>query len=1244
VSGDPCLKFLGVPETSAPTDLLGLPLGEINVATVEAALLDRIDIVFSHADARADEARHVRQVLRDAAWAVLAGLRETRAPPRRPRDVQAPVVTLTEFDRHVLAVLIGCGGWNTESRMRLVSLAADYAVSVQGLLRVMTGLSAYARSGGPRLDVAAITEGLDGPVQPAAGAAADQASAKQWIDRLTPELRDKTPRSTLKLAVLFGLLTIFCGTIVYRVLFVTVPAPPPQVDVSPRPRVEAPPGAATPQPPAPIRQRPASFSETPTFQGQALTAEAAAAADNCPQLVGEIELIGRKIAIADEPSEAVYRGWDVSLETAATGWVLVDQRLLEHISEAILEGLYAASDSPSVTDRLLLSLTPPSRRLDEAVDVWRGAWITATLATVASSRGLPPAVVQRARIQLDLAIGGPLQPGGDPFRAGAGAWLDQIAATLVDAMEFNPQTYDLWEFWIAAQRRLGRGERFDEALMNAIELILLTSTDLARAGPSVNVLGRLVSLADFRSSPVVRDRFLSMFGEDSGIDSRDLWVISSLLTNGAATAWFGADLVLAEDADWMLRRRIADRIGDRWPPEATAGREHVARVRGIPVDPELAARWLTVFEQIEALAPSTNDEDRVAALLTASRLNEIAVRLSVGDADEATRQLDLLERGAPPAPLPKSAGPSTGFRPRPPRGPAPVGAPGSPGAGAGRDGVWAVAYEDAGRRGDERLNLLASLRDAPGDDLGPVDAEVFVRAVYRAMPAEVRTLAREILTDRLSGGPTVAMELLDQFPGTPRTQATSDLIRRVTGWRLPTARSESWPVDARLALVRHVIALVSPANTVDELMEAVRDSYDSRRSCLDSNWMPSQRAAPAAAELAEAWRQRALAVTTRVRYRVPGDEAEIQRRHATRLRLADGPLQMFVASQLALLDQMAYMAVADQAGLRDPAIGVLIDSARRRSRMSHVLAQAVEAERAMNRLWRLQIAVTEPGGQSRRGRGGLSAPVIVHRLAKHRGRQAAPATITRAVLLVLVCGLAVPGDGAAEPGPWTDRVETLDPADPMAYFELAEEIADASAGGPRRDLARHLFALSGVLDPQRLGRSACLALADLEADQHSRRRLLALAALLDERAGGGIGGPAGETRYYDRASVLAVTNALSFYRTGNGAKAVTALRTPSAKKILDAHDTIFRGGAERFIEECRLYRGSRRPVLAEADRILQLKFEAALLAGDDRSWSGELLLNGGRPLIEVDPDRLESSFGVDAGQACYRGGRWQGCE
>ena len=228
--------------------------------------------------------------------------------------------------------------------------------------------------------------------------------------------------------------------------------------------------------------------------------------------------------------------------------------------------------------------------------------------------------------------------------------------------------------------------------------------------------------------------------------------------------------------------------------------------------------------------------------------------------------------------------------------------------------------------------------------------------------------------------------------------------------------------------------------------------------------------------------------------------------------------------------------------------------------------------------------------------------------------------------------------------PWAGRLESLNPDDPMAYFELAEEIADASTDDSQQALARRLFALSGVLDPPRLGRSACLALADLEADEHAKRRLLALAALLDERAGGLAQGPAGRIGYSRRAEALAVSEALSFYRKGHGARALASLETPGAVEILDAYQAVFRGGAERFIEECRLYRNSRKPIISEQDLIEMLRVEAALLSGDERSWSGELLLTGGRPLIEVDPDRLDASFGINAAQACYLDGEWGRCD
>lgn len=244
--------------------------------------------------------------------------------------------------------------------------------------------------------------------------------------------------------------------------------------------------------------------------------------------------------------------------------------------------------------------------------------------------------------------------------------------------------------------------------------------------------------------------------------------------------------------------------------------------------------------------------------------------------------------------------------------------------------------------------------------------------------------------------------------------------------------------------------------------------------------------------------------------------------------------------------------------------------------------------------------------------------------------------------MLLAVGLAgVIGMRAGRPdaSDWRDRLEALRPDQPLAYFELAEEIADVASDREELALARRLFGLAGVLDPHRLGRSASLALAELETTAHARQRLLALAMLLDNRGGVGLG-PIGADAEVDPAAALGLSEAFSYYRQGNGPRALKVLEDSGAMPVLEAHDRFVRGGIKRFIEDCKNYRGQLRPMLGELDIDRMLQLERSLLSGADRDWASELQLTDGAPLAEVDPDRLDTSLGVDATKPIYRDGHW----
>lgn len=240
---------------------------------------------------------------------------------------------------------------------------------------------------------------------------------------------------------------------------------------------------------------------------------------------------------------------------------------------------------------------------------------------------------------------------------------------------------------------------------------------------------------------------------------------------------------------------------------------------------------------------------------------------------------------------------------------------------------------------------------------------------------------------------------------------------------------------------------------------------------------------------------------------------------------------------------------------------------------------------------------------------------------------------------------AAPAPSAATD--WSTRLTALTPARPIDYLTLGEEVADAATTAEERELARHLFGLAGALAPTELGRSSALAQASLTQDPRQRRTLHGLASLLNASDDAGGVSEVGRVRPAPQHAV-ALSEAFSQLRRGQGPRALSVLKTAEVAALLEEYGTRLPGGAERFREDCKTYKGGLRPSYPESQRLNMLEIEKALLGSavlaSERpatSWSSALVETGGSPLLEVDTAKLDVAFGVDPSRPLWRKGQWE---
>ena len=953
--------ILGLPPESEAHELLGLAEVPTDRREVNRRLDARLAQIEAHSDADSDEAKRARRIVRNAARRLHEQLTRARTPDPTRRTPQR--FALTELDRSVLGVLVGSGGWNASSRARLVALAHHHGVGPYGLLRVICGLNDHARRHGPRITISDIT----GRTETAATIRqreAEDVRAEELINRYAPEFREGTVWATIKLSVLFGLLTLLvAGAIIVplwhhqRTILTTRTAPPGAI--SPDPMVDRErdhPSTEGERPRQPALERWPTL--TPPIRAprwEELDRKGA-------ELRDEFSVLTGRMLASIEPDDEVFGRWAVAVDRFGRIWPGLEERDSGRLEEDFLQPLYASAGRPDRHDPLLDALGPVSREPAAASELFSGSWRVGMLFELTQDHRLPQGTRQRALELLNHSFARRID---QEFlwrdrEAAIGDWLDRVLSSMVRDVETSrpDDLAGLWGAWIETLGRVRFGESRQRRLLDAVESLLSEVSDPREPAGRPALVAHLLRELDFENSAIVRQR-VGEWIRPGRLSSRQLWVLTSLLALDRATPWLNEQMIIMPEADDRLRGRAAQDLEALWPPR-TVSADDPRQGHRIAVDVESGQRWRDLEEAL--LEPRREISDPLSALRQLTRrvwLNEAALHLAVGDHDQAREVMNGIEdldgrsregnRHALTNPY--GRGGSGSIRPGQPAGP---------------DGVWAEAYMSAGRSVDARLQEIQQLERRGGGDLGPRDAAVLVREAYRGSPREISDHAQRLVESRFASGPTVILELINELPDAPRHRRTITFIERITNTTIADRGDDREEAEARarLALIERRLKLQQRGpDPRDAHAELIRGSFERQLLAIQ----PEERSVSTepVRETAQRLRQGWWSVVSEAAVSSADREGSlaaldsIQQEHALRRRLARGSLQKTLAERIGVLDLLGELITIEQppreAIVRRLLERTLVD----RREATDVLGQLLITEAALSRLWRMRLDLPE---------------------------------------------------------------------------------------------------------------------------------------------------------------------------------------------------------------------------------------------------------------------------------------------
>lgn len=842
--------LLGVPETNDHRRILGVQKNRHDVIAIDTALRRRIAQLYSHPNGRTKEAADVKEYLEGIANSLKASA--IKEPISRHQEPE-----LTPLDQTILAVLISQGGWNRQSRARLVAVAASYEITVGGLMRILEALGESARSGeGPlsKKRRSSTRPSRDWTVVPKSTPSLVDDFISKTAKKFAPEFDSSSPVMTVKIAVLFGLLTILAFVLSLRVLL-------------------------APDSPIPVSEKIESDRNSNLIDNHESEIQQALIKpyDQYPQLIFEetdenmfqygdqlISDVNTLQALCDEIELALLRGdlpkqeWIETIDSfivlASNGWFHASPQTQTAIIDELISIFIESERDNVLIEKFTTLLKPNDLVLDDPKSVHRFVLKVELIAGIRCSQRLTP----RLRAIL-TEIQESTVTTCDMEKARTKA-LNILAKQLVTLTELEPRTTMLWQAWTGLVDSVTNNAKRFSTYALAMQLVLESNIDLTRQSRTRDLLGSLISFVEWNDSIHTKE-FLEFIYSSNQFPINKLWTIGYLITDTGQLPWLNKLLIIQPSSNHPLQSLLQD-LDSSWPKqqeEESAVHSYLSMPAGY--NEELTDQWLQLYSNVNI------KEDNTITFLSLRRLNEAASAIWQGRPGIAQRVLNSLNENNFVL-----LDVSQTFPPE-------------------QEGWWRDAFYEARNDIGLRLELIDLLIGIEATDLRPEDAERLASAAVTNPSNKIRRAATKVIIEQFPHGRNVAISILNQLHNSRAKHEIASLVSNLTEIVLPSMTDPTWALQARKALLQHAIALQSrTALNLDSV------AYELAQSISAELVFVSPKAQPPSGDVSPV---DALKMLIQVRFKLLQDMYEVDTTFAF---TPTGVLQEYVQLQLRYLE------------------------------------------------------------------------------------------------------------------------------------------------------------------------------------------------------------------------------------------------------------------------------------------------------------------------------------------------------